>query len=298
MDVFFALSSFLITTLLIQEQARTGRLHLGAFYIRRILRIWPLYFAFLLADLYLFPALFSIAPLDPAYRAGFFLFYGNWLTAWHGYSHSCVDILWSVSVEEQFYIVWPLLLWLVGMRRLGILIGVTAAIAWVSHIVFLNRGAVHPGLWCNTFVRFEPIAVGAALALVRPRLMFTGRTRMGLGVLGGFVMMTASRLCPTLDGISSLAAYPLAAIAAGLLVCAFAGGVTGSSRVLRGLIHLGRISYGLYVFHLLVLSLIKRGVPGAGVSLLVTILLAEISYRFLEKPFLRLKDRFSPTNGC
>ena len=112
--VFFALSAFLITTLLAAEYRVNGSIRLGAFYARRSLRIWPLYYVFLIAICFVLPAprWLPLPPLPPTYRPGFFLFYGNWLCALRGYSHSCADILWSVSVEEQFYVIWPLLLWI------------------------------------------------------------------------------------------------------------------------------------------------------------------------------------------
>ncbi len=103
-DLFFALSSYLITELLIREHRPTGTLNIRAFYARRVLRIWPLYFF----------ALFLAAPSLPReYLAGFALLSGNWMCALAGFPASPFALLWSVSIEEQFYLAWP---WVVRAR--------------------------------------------------------------------------------------------------------------------------------------------------------------------------------------
>jgi len=289
-DIFFALSAFLITTLLAAEYREHGSIRLSAFYMRRSLRIWPLYYVFLIAICFMLPRWLPLSPLPPTYRPGFFLFYGNWLCALRGYSHSSADILWSVSVEEQFYVIWPLLLWITAFSGVALLSTLFFAIGFAVQAMLVYQSAVHPALWCNTMVCFEPLAVGAALAVLWTHRRVFSRFKQWIGgsvAVAGFIM--AACICPTLDGPLSLFAYPLVAAVSGLMVVLFLGWSQPQSVIGKTLIYLGKISYGLYVVHLAVLSVIPHRPLCA---LLITILLAHLSYQFLESPFLRLKNRF------
>jgi peptidoglycan/LPS O-acetylase OafA/YrhL len=106
-ELFFLLSSYLITELLTREKRKTGDIRLKMFYIRRILRIWPLYYFMVLLGL-------AIQPLSPAYRLtessilSFLFFASNWHLMFHGFIWSPIYPLWTVSTEEQFYLIWPL----------------------------------------------------------------------------------------------------------------------------------------------------------------------------------------------
>src|SRR5215467_3640185 len=108
-DLFFALSAYLITSLLLRERAATGALDLRGFYVRRILRIWPLYLAFVV-----FAAVMAVAipgqQLPLRYVVGFCLLSGNWVYVFCGLPASFAIPLWTVSIEEQFYLAWPLAL--------------------------------------------------------------------------------------------------------------------------------------------------------------------------------------------
>lgn len=120
-DVFFALSAFLITKLLLLERDRTGAVHVRSFYLRRILRIWPLYFAFVLL---LMPYEVLAVGVRLKYYASLFTFTQNWYCSWNTVVESTLTLaLWSVCVEEQFYLVWP---FLIGcskrLRNIGLLL--------------------------------------------------------------------------------------------------------------------------------------------------------------------------------
>ena len=109
-DLFFTLSAFLITELLLREKERCGALNVQAFYVRRILRIWPLYFAFLAGALAL-RALGGVASISPTYLIAFAFFVGNFAQCWLPSQPSPgIGPLWSVSIEEQFYLTWPVIL--------------------------------------------------------------------------------------------------------------------------------------------------------------------------------------------
>ncbi|HEU4510251.1 MAG TPA: acyltransferase [Pyrinomonadaceae bacterium] len=307
-DLFFALSAYLITELLLREHAKFGTFSVSAFYVRRALRIWPLYFAFLALTVFVVPSIFSDERFGPMYIVSFALFFGNWVCAAYGLPFSVASPLWSISVEEQFYIAWPLLLLLFGVNRIKQLAIVLLAIALGTRILLAAYGAEHPAVWANTFARLDPIALGAVLAVVlggrAPRIKGAFRVLMIGGALASFLLV-AKYL--EQDGPTSIATYSVTALASVVLLIAV---LQRDARLLRfppftWLVYLGRISYGLYVFHLLAIALVGQVmfIPLLGIqvnfelrllmSLLLTILFASVSYTLLEQPFLKFKERFS-----
>lgn len=270
-DLFFALSAYLITELLRREHLTTGALDIRAFYVRRILRIWPLYFF----------ALFVLAPLmgEPLPILPYALLAGNWACALGGFPASSFALLWSVSIEEQFYLAWPRIM----SRRSAVIM---LAIATITRVVLAATGVVHPGVWCNTLARLDPIAGGALLsyALAGRTPELSGVQRIALLCAGALGFLVAGGFAPH-DGWATVISYPVAAASALAILYALLG-VTMRSRVLG---YLGKISFGLYVFHAAALKLF----PFAPTALAVTIVVAAISYRFLELPFLKLKEKFA-----
>jgi peptidoglycan/LPS O-acetylase OafA/YrhL len=117
-DLFFCLSSFLITKLLIIEHEQTQDIDVRSFYIRRILRIWPLYIFFMLVTIFFVPLILPQENLSRLYIILFLLFFANWACAFSGYPDSVAAPLWSVSIEEQFYLSWPILLKTINIKNL------------------------------------------------------------------------------------------------------------------------------------------------------------------------------------
>ncbi len=280
-DLFFTLSAYLITNLLLRERRRRGVIDIRAFYIRRILRIWPLYY-FALLILVRGMSFLAGEHMPWTYLASFAMFGGNWACAAWGYPPSSFALLWSVSIEEQFYLTWP---WLVrfGADRLQTIAYGMLVIATVTRILLVVREVHHPGVWCNTLARLDPIAGGALLACFlkgtmpqhshRARLLWIG---IGIAVLIGAGAVGGN------EGWPVLIAYPLAAIASVTIIF----GILGAP--LRTGSYLGKISYGLYVFHAAAI----RIVPSPILALPLTVAMAALSFRYLESPFLRLKHRF------
>lgn len=131
-NFFFVLSEFLITYLLLSERQTTGRIAIGPFYLRRILRIWPLYFVTVFIGFVLFPIFkvyFGYVTPEPAHLNYYLVFLSNFNTLYYGSNTPTLTLLWSVSVEEQFYLVWPLLVAVVPNRRLGWLFGGVLALS-------------------------------------------------------------------------------------------------------------------------------------------------------------------------
>lgn len=291
-DLFFLLSSYLITSLLVREWTARGRIDIPRFLARRSLRIWPLYFTFVAVAGFVLPRYFGfIPPVEPDHVIGLWTFLHNWAIAIHGNSSANPTIvLWSVSIEEQFYLCWPLAVATLGVRR------VTRLALGLIAISILSRATL-PLLFssshidCVTTTRLDPIALGAIIAV----------RQEALGRIPSLVWLTGAALgflltlwvLPLGHGIS----IPAAALTCGCVVLWF---LTLRPRLLRApvLLYLGKISYGLYVFHQLAIFCgpqIVMHQPGFRIlsSFVLTVLLAMLSYRYLESPFLRLKDRFA-----
>ena len=308
LDLFFVLSAYLITELLLREHARRGTFSISAFYIRRALRIWPLYFTFLVATVFIMPMIFPSERFGPEYIVSFAFFFGNWACAAYGLPFSVASPLWSISVEEQFYLGWPLLLLLFGVNRIKHLAVAMLLVALGTRILLAVYGVEHPGVWCNTFARLDAIALGAMLAFSlggrAPQIKSTLRVVL-CGVALASFWLTAMFLSH--DGPTSILTYAASALASVVLLVAVLQNEARllSVRPFSWLVYLGRISYGLYVFHLFALALMTKlsVVPLLGIQLnferrlifsfLLTVVLAAVSYRWLELPFLRLKKYFT-----
>jgi peptidoglycan/LPS O-acetylase OafA/YrhL len=295
-DLFFALSAFLITELLIREHARFGKIATGAFYMRRILRIWPLYYTFLILTAFVFP-LYLPGALRGAFLAAFSLFAGNWICAARGYPGTVADPLWSVSIEEQFYISWPLIFSAIGPARIRPLAISLLILGTATRIALVHAGVGHPAIWCNTFARVDPIALGALLAGSYVGLLPEfRRVRLPTAFLAWITLVCCGRF-GAMEGPRALITYPAAAAACALLVIVFLSAPAANNAATRSLAYLGKISYGLYVFHVLALDLARKLFGSSPAYLVVgaalTFALASASYYFLEFPFLRLKRHFT-----
>jgi peptidoglycan/LPS O-acetylase OafA/YrhL len=304
-DLFFALSAYLITELLLREQRSEGSFNIRAFYIRRILRIWPLYYFALLV---LLPLLYLAMPTDKMpghFLLAFLFFAGNWACAWWRLYPTSLALLWSVSIEEQFYLVWPWLMRLFGRRMRLCAIGMLA-VATVTRIFLIgNYAGLIPnhardgGIWTNTLARLDPIAGGAVLALLLQGRIPKHKLRQRvLWIASGGLAMWIAGSVLTDPAWIWLLTYPLAA--AGCVAILYGSFAPDGSRAPRSLTYLGQISYGLYVFHLAAIRLVQTitGPSLAGpivllIAFALTVAAAALSYRYLESPFLRWKNRFA-----
>ncbi len=299
-DLFFVLSAYLITELLLREGDRTGTIHLPQFYMRRILRIWPLYFFFFLVIRPLVGRIIPTEHLSNHALAAFLLLAGNWHCALYGWPPSIASAMWSVTVEEQFYVVWPALLkWL--RPHLVTIVKLLFLIANLARLYLVHSPKYLSSIWCNTFARLDPFAWGILLAWwMHPREnRLTPGTRWQLAGLAAALLLFVGFYGDHTDW-RSLFGYPLAGLACVLLLFAVLRpqGDWTPGPVGRCCIYLGRISYGLYVYHLVALEVVSRlpsrpPVITLALAMALTVTLAAISYRLLELPFLRLKERFA-----
>jgi peptidoglycan/LPS O-acetylase OafA/YrhL len=315
-DLFFALSAFLITQLLLREQNLTGTLEVRRFYLRRILRIWPLYFCFLSVV-----ATIGIWFRQPIHTPAkwmlmYLLLSGNFAYALWGWAPSlATSQLWSIALEEQFYLLWPLFVrgrcrrQLIAAALAMVVVSVAArAICWLV-------SAPAPLVWTNTLTRLDPIAGGILLGVwtmdKTPKLR--SQTRAILMASGILTMFVVSTFChpgssPN-TAVTLFFGYPAVTLGCLAILVSVLGVKVHENRLMaRAGIYLGQISYGLYVWHFLALLLtlkgLSRAMPFAGdwigssifeaiCALGLTIAISAASYRFLEMPFLKLKSRFA-----
>jgi peptidoglycan/LPS O-acetylase OafA/YrhL len=309
LSMFFLLSAYLITELLLREREQTKTVAWRLFFIRRALRIWPLYYAALTVA-------FIIGRILPhSYRVSrtaiivMSLFVANWskLSASLG---TLVGHLWSLSIEEQFYLVWPPIIKFGGKKAalIASIIFVFSAVAWLGFMS--HRGWL---LWYDTPVEFVFFAAGAIIALVmhrRPPQNISVLFRGALLLAGLFVLISTAHfgyVSPEyVPGVTSTRLYiKYGGAVAGCVIVFLAA--LGMPNVPRALVYFGKISYGLYVFHLAMLQLsiwcvapIRLPYHSAanmllvdGLALLLTLVAAHFSYQCFEKPFIRLKERFA-----
>lgn len=313
-DVFFALSGFLITSLLLAEIDSSGRIDLKNFYIRRALRLLPAFVTVLLFALVVALLVGSLEALGltPVRLASIVLYVTNWVRAYQGPETWFLGHFWSLAVEEQFYFLWPLALFAatkLGMSR-RTMFWITVSLIVLSvvwKIVLLAGGAVPRRIFFGSDTRGDGILVGCALAIALSGRMFgsilNARTSqplslIGLLLIGIFAAVGDDRFLLIYGGGTTLVAF-----GASLLI---AGSISHPERTLVGAIlcdsrlcWLGRRSYGLYLWHWPMYEL-SRLMPSQALvvptALALTFLAATLSYRFIEKPFLAMKrPRFATT---
>ncbi len=330
-DLFFTLSGYLITRLLLRERDETNDVNLKAFYVRRTLRIWPLYYfsiglAFVLSQL---PTSITSAPpfvanvFAPMPGMGYlfmaifvynFNFYGTLLTN----PPPFMAQLWSLSVEEQFYLFWPWFARYMPRRRVVVVPILMIAVACVIRAtVNFNMDRL---MWNYTFVRIDPIAVGILIALLpalnpgrglRVLLLLAGIA--GWGFAAGYCGIPIETVQYSTLKISL--GFPAIALGSGAFLLATLGtkSLNPGAMLVRSLMYLGKISYGLYMYntiatntaHLLQFrgalrlsalgswSLWTESLLAVLISFGLNVAMAAASYRWLEAPFLRMKERFA-----
>jgi peptidoglycan/LPS O-acetylase OafA/YrhL len=308
LSLFFFLSAFLITSLLQMEKDRSGTIVISSFYIRRVLRIWPLYF-FIIFSMYGLGYVYPPARFSFVQLLALSLLIGNWYSLFVGPGSPTISSLWSISVEEQFYLAWPWLfrrLTFKGFRAFSAALSVASL---VIVAILARHGIPALSLWYNSFAEMVFFGAGALLAtFIGMRTYYKSLPIALLSVCCGAVLwyyaagLSHSSSLMTVMPAGAVAGYLLDALGCGAILWGFL--CLPLWTLPAPLIYLGRISYGLYVFHRIAItalnSLLGHGATASApikvmskiLAFGVTVLLASISYKFFEKPFLRLKSRF------
>jgi len=324
--LFFVLSGFLITYLLLQERGKYGNVSAKDFYVRRMLRIWPLYFLIVLLSFFVFPeiSLFHEANHDTYYYDAniykrlslFMLVLPNLAMIFYGSPYLCSQT-WSIGVEEQFYLLWP---WIVMS---------TGLIQFLKPIFTYILGLVLLFWFYMTFVT----GTGSDWAQMKTTILFfLSQFRiltMVIGGLGAYLIyhdkqtilqvlyrrevqwLVYSVLILMLATGVNIPGFNLETY--GLFFCYFIVNVASNPKSIISLeqpvVHyLGKISYGLYIYHIAVtvvcinvmnrllgntLPMLPYNIILYTATILLSVGVAALSFRYFEKPFLTIKDRFN-----
>ena len=323
--MFFVLSGFLITYLLLRERERHDTINVRNFYARRILRIWPLYMLIILLTSFVFsqiPALFDYGSANPTFdkyfvpRLTLFLVVlPNLAIDFFGTSYLCSPA-WSIGVEEQFYILWPHIMRTKSRvkKAKAILLYALGIVVVVGVCAFVYQQLTPPSearsIWSVILVLMGQFrislmligAAGATLLFYRHSFMIRWLFAPWVQLLGYAIMLTMWLTGFQVPGFN-LETYGLFF---GLLIINVAGNPKTLVRLDNGVMEeLGRISYGTYLYHIPIIvalvNLLPHVIPtNSGVlfhvvlytlSIGLTILISFLSYNYFETPFLRLKDR-------
>ena len=303
-DMFFAISGFLIVTLILRERDRTGEINLPKFYMRRTLRIFPIYYTLLAVLAVLFFFVTDGGQLGADFRKQF-PFYVTYTSNWV-HDVSILAITWSLATEEQFYLVWPPIeKYLKGLAIPIIVVFILFNQLINFGVIFTEQHALLEILQ----ITFTPIAFGVLLAHL---LHHNNGFNLVSRTLGGYytpliitiallIFINVPQFGTDISGVIRLIIHIL-------MTLLLASCVVGHSHVLTKpfnhpfIIRIGAVSYGMYLYHMLVrhvgYSLLER----VGIQLpfalfvfvfIATYIVSELSFRFYETPFLKFKERWS-----
>ena len=329
-DVFFVISGFVITSMLMREWAASGRLRLGHFYFRRFLRLTPalaLTVTVVAAVSMLVQNPFGAQQTTARTGIGAMLLSANYVIGHATGDYFADDAVtnpllntWSLSVEEQFYLVFPALLLLgwVLARRQGralraplLIVATIAAGSFALSLAWSFGSGLLPGVtayfggpesfaFYSSITRAWEFAAGALLALSLARLpALTSAARLAVGALGAVAVAAAALLIQDSDPFPGTAAL-LPVLGTTLLLLAGAHGTTGISRLLaaRPLVAIGDLSYSWYLWHWPVIVFAALLFPHRPLVLVTaaaaSFVPAALSYRFVEQPLRRARPRSRP----
>ncbi len=320
---FFVLSGFLITFLLLKEKEQNNSIAVKKFYLRRALRIWPLYYLIFILGFFVLPYfdVFAVPGQDKFFQQNFWgnlilyaFFMPNLAFAIYTAAVPNIGQSWSIGVEEQFYILWPLLI----RKSKNIL----KSVLWITGTIIALKGII---LLSAPFVKHE------ALLVFKKFLAMSKLECMAIGGLGAYLLFNKKEqflriIYNPISQLTSLVILPiliyfipnaiedilhlLFSISFLVVILNVAGNERSFLRFEnRTLQYLGRISYGFYMFHVMCIvftihSLDKymgldnditapQHILLYGISFLLTVAVSSLSYHIFEKVFIRLKDKYA-----
>ncbi len=307
-DLFFVISGFLIVTLLLRERAATGGISLRKFYIRRTLRIFPLYYGLILSMVLIYCTVNTHSP----FGQGLVRDLPYYLTFTADFVPVGLGIVWSLAAEEQFYLLWPSL-----ERYLSkIVIPLLVVLILFNQLINFSQGksaisaAVGSADWSQLSIfqtTFTPIllGVGAAHLLHDARGYKLAGYLTGSGWASAFWCIALVVLMTVMP--QDISGWPRLALqlcmAALVISCVYREDHALASLLISSTMQrIGRVSYGIYLFHVLIIGLLIQVLhlhPGENhnllfpVAVMATFVTADLSFRFFESPILRLKARYS-----
>jgi len=318
-DLFFVLSGFLITDILLKT--KNDQNYLRNFYARRVLRIFPLYYLTLLLFIIILPAFNNNLNLNyyQDNQLWFWSYLQNWLFIFHPPppATEALSHLWSLAVEEQFYLIWPLVILIFKKPKTLFYLLIVVLVGVILLRFFLWTYKIENIAYFNlyTFSRIDGLCIGSMLALLRiinPRIInrYFSFIVLALALLN-FIFFLFNRQNQFSFPYLAIAGYTTFAVIFALLVNE---GVESENSFINKVFSIsllkffGKISYGLYIFHwplyLVIRSFFeeswKRNIQFIDASVLISLMasllgifIAWLSYRFFESPILSLKKNFT-----
>jgi peptidoglycan/LPS O-acetylase OafA/YrhL len=308
-NFFFTLSGFLISFLLLKEQENRSKIHLVSFYMRRILRIWPLYFLSIILGFIILPLLFpAVYSSSNSICIGWYaLFLGNVDVMLHGYPPPVLGVLWSISIEEQFYLLWPLGIALLPKKLFPWICftGILVSFAYNMHSTDIHRKF-------HTLMAVQYLSMGGLFAYIKHKSLLpifekiTNTKWVMVGLFFILFLYTYKWIFLNI-GVPYYAYRPYVSIFLSVFFASWILRLTKvSTNISSFFSFLGKISYSLYIWHMFVVVCVQqipiRFLSGELISdfflktiltLGISIAVSSVSYFLIEKPILSLKARFS-----
>jgi len=298
--LFFVLSGFLITRILLTTRSEKG--FFKNFYLRRILRIFPLYYFFLILSYYIFPYIFSSSIPDFYSQLYFYLYLQNFAVTFNwpavGPGH-----FWSLAVEEHFYLFWPFVVFFLNSKKIILAIFGIIIIALFFRIILLHNGY---STFYFTFTRFDSLAIGALLAFLEKKNYFKKEN------VYIFMIFIICSIIPNLlfwilfSGQGNFYIQVFKDLFISFFYFSIIGYVLSIkekhflNKILESYFfnYTGKISYGIYVYHVLAYGLIfdffqsNYLIVNLFNSIALTYIISSISFYLIESKFLKLKKYF------
>lgn len=318
-NLLHVMSGFLITLLLLQEEKSHGTFSVTKYYLRRTLRIWPLYLLIITISFFVIPPIMNFLGSDyheTANPLAYYFFWGNFSIIENGFPYSPVlAVLWSVSVEEQFYIGWPWLIRLFKKNR-WVLLLIVIIISTLFRIYFWQDGK---HLFFNTLCIMSDFAIGAGIAFIAVSeppffLRLKKLSRSLIMVIYIIIALALIFYHPLFDApLALISERFILGVAFGWIIFEQAYCENRAFNLYRipGFTWLGKRTFGLYCFHEAGIIASIKILTAAGfiqsttgyalamplMAFMITVTFAALSYRYFEKPFLELKEKFEVVKG-
>ena len=305
-DVFFVLSGFLITTLLLERRTvGPGGVGLRSFYARRAVRLLPALVVFLAAHLVLVAITGDDVGRDLRTAAAALTYTTNWAPSL-GWDLSVDQVhLWTLALEEQFYLAWPLVLAVLARLRprlaLALIGAAVVAVALRRIQLTLAFDGGFPVVYQRTDARFDALLVGCGVAVaLRAGVQLSRRASTALGVVGTLVLAAFVAVADAFGDLLYLGGFTAVAVAAGAIIIALLRWDTPLARGLAWspLVGLGRLSYSLYLWHVMAYTIALRlwpqpSAPRFVAAQALALLLAWVSFAGVERPLQEAHRRWS-----